>query len=92
MPRVSVPYWSGQWLQPLYEPLLVVGIGVSVPYWSGQWLQPSILRVWASYHAFQSPIGRVSGCNLTNFGSNRGNREFQSPIGRVSGCNTCEEG
>ncbi len=85
---------------------------VSVPYWSGQWLQPSAADFPPHHRAFQSPIGRVSGCNLAHAsleGQSRvgfspllvgsvvatvmmciwiaGDIQFQSPIGRVSGCN-----
>ncbi len=36
---------------------------VSVPYWSGQWLQRPHSTSTRSCGRFQSPIGRVSGCN-----------------------------
>ncbi len=85
---------------------------VSVPYWSGQWLQPSAADFPPHHRAFQSPIGRVSGCNLAHASLEGQSRVgfspllvgsvvatgfahpcpktralFQSPIGRVSGCN-----
>ncbi len=61
---VSVPYWSGQWLQPYYpppkkqnaprfSPLLVGSVVATLP----------VSVHIAKYSAFQSPIGRVSGCN-----------------------------
>ncbi len=60
---------------------------VSVPYWSGQWLQPAFFFNKEANMMFQSPIGRVSGCNRDPYAiANLGHR-FQSPIGRVSGCN-----
>ncbi len=60
---------------------------VSVPYWSGQWLQRANPCPQNEGRLFQSPIGRVSGCNGSRE-SERGTRSsFQSPIGRVSGCN-----
>ncbi len=36
---------------------------VSVPYWSGQWLQLVTFEHRGAPRRFQSPIGRVSGCN-----------------------------
>ncbi len=63
---VSVPYWSGQWLQRGSASHRGRRSPVSVPYWSGQWLQRSRARCACPRTAFQSPIGRVSGCNMTS--------------------------
>ncbi len=41
--EVSVPYWSGQWLQ-LYLDDRDWYLYVSVPYWSGPWLQLDFRR------------------------------------------------
>ncbi len=84
---------------------------VSVPYWSGQWLQRPSRKRRTRSSRFQSPIGRVSGCNSCHIVIPPGMsgcfspllvgsvvatgqsgkvvkvKSFQSPIGRVSGCN-----
>ncbi len=108
---VSVPYWSGQWLQLTpkikYDPKTkfqspigrVSGCNkrkggeinaseVSVPYWSGQWLQPPTPTAGCSAPCCFSPL--LVGSVVATPPPRRMRsawRPFQSPIGRVSGCN-----
>jgi len=61
---VSVPYSSGQWLQPRACGAGSSSTAVSVPYSSGQWLQQLCqLFIDSQPEEFQSPIHRVNGCN-----------------------------
>ncbi len=63
--EVSVPYWSGQWLQPAttVKTPQIRQFQSPIGRVSGCNPRGRVGRAWAI--GFQSPIGRVSGCNAS---------------------------